>query len=293
MYELIEPPKTRKVTKVLAREFVEMDAAPNDRALSERRLAVYERIIQQQGFRPCCWARAHCVETGTVYRVNGKHTSTLFSTLDPLPELYVVIEDYKCETLEDVARLYGSFDSRTQSRTAREINASFAGTVAELADVPRKIIDVCVSGISFHLWGSQYGQRPAAERAELMLDQVEFVLFTEDLVGAGHSSDAYRKLGRGPVAAAIFATYKKAPNKAKEFWEAVRDETGSVPSLPDRKLAKFLVVAAVDTGVGSQRYRKAEAREFYVRSLHAWNAWRRGENTDLKYYKDAKIPTVI
>jgi len=33
-------------------------------------------------------------------------------------------------------------------------------------------------------------------------------------------------------------------------------------------------------------------REFYVRSIKAWNAWRKKETTDLKYFPDAKIPAV-
>ncbi len=136
-WKLISKPQTVRVTKKIAKEFAEMDPAPHDRPLSERRLQVYQRIFTDGGFRPCTWAKAICEETNGIYRVNGKHTSTFLSGLETLPEYYVTIEDYQCDTLEDVARLYATFDSKMQSRTASDINMSFAATIPELRELPR------------------------------------------------------------------------------------------------------------------------------------------------------------
>jgi hypothetical protein len=33
-------------------------------------------------------------------------------------------------------------------------------------------------------------------------------------------------------------------------------------------------------------------REFYVKCLHAWNAWRRGEETSMPYYPDKPAPAI-
>lgn len=106
-------PKTYKVTPKLATEFAEMEAVNIDRPLSERRLQVYERQVHSGGFRPVTWAKAYCTETDAIYRVNGKHTSTLFSRLpkELLNDLHVIIEEYICDTLGDVANLYSTFDS--------------------------------------------------------------------------------------------------------------------------------------------------------------------------------------
>src|SRR4051812_22803639 len=109
-WKLTGRPKTQKVTKALAKAFVDMEAAPHDRPLSERRLQVYEKLLYMGEFRPVTWASAYCVETGETYRVNGKHTSIMLSGLEVLPDFFVTIEEYECDTLQDVAKLYSTFD---------------------------------------------------------------------------------------------------------------------------------------------------------------------------------------
>ncbi len=294
-WRLIGKPATQKVTKKLAKEYAEMEAAPCDRPLSERRLAVYQRILSEGGFRPCTWASALCVETGGLYRVNGKHTSMMLSGLDVVPEFFVTVEEYECDTLEDVARLYSTFDSQMQSRTAKDIYSSFAGTVPELREVANRTICLAASGMSYK---EGWEMKPAAERAELLLEHPEFVLWLNELWTAGRDdrvANGYRQskhLIRQPVVAAMFATWQKAKANASEFWSAVRDETGVSPKLPDRTLARYLLTVGVDSGSGSARVRKAQPREFYVKCLHAWNAWRKGEATNLNYYPDKDVPAV-
>jgi len=175
MFTLLGRPKTHKVTKALAKQFAEMEPAPHDRLLSERRLQVYQRLFAEGTFRPCTWAMAHCKNTGEVYRVNGKHTSIMLSGLENLPEYYVTVEEYDCDTLEDVARLYATFDSKMMSRTTNDINMSFASTVRELVGISRKTINVAVGGMSYHIWQGGFGNHQPAERAELLLEHTPFV----------------------------------------------------------------------------------------------------------------------
>jgi hypothetical protein len=284
------PPKL--ITRKLATEFAALESPRNDRPLSERRLQIYERIMRKGEFRPTVtWARANCAETNDLYRVNGKHTSTLLSSIEPMPDIHVIIEDYECDTMEDVARLYATFDSRLQIRNSNDVYRSFAAVVPELAELPSKIVNVTISGLAYHKWLENYSGVQAVERAELILDECEFALLVSELVGSN------KHLTRVPVVAAMYGSWKKAQGKAKEFWEAVRDETGPKPNTPDRRLAKFLILNSVNSGRGAEHgklfSRKASPREFYVKCIHAWNAWRRGENTDLKFYKDAKVPAFV
>lgn len=299
MWRLLDKPKTVKVTKKLAKEFSEMDAAPHDRPLSERRLQVYRRILKEDGFRPVSWASAICKETEGLYRVNGKHTSTMLANMDVIPEFYAVIEEYECDTLEDVAKLYATFDSSTQSRTARDIYMSFAACVPKLRGVAARTIGNAVTGMSYYLGIGIDGKRnQAAERAELLLEYPEFVVWLSKLFSSVTAGEAARQrsdsghLQRGPVCAAIFGTYLKAKERALEFWTEVRDETGDTPNLPTRKLARYLLTVGVDTGGGSKRLRPVPPREMYVKCLHAWNAWRKGDNTELKYHPDKDVPAI-
>lgn len=294
MWRLSNKPRTYQVTKALAKEFAEMEPVPRDRPLSERRLQVYARLLNEGAFRPVTWAKAVCKETGGVYRVNGKHTSILLSGLKVMPEFYVTVEEYACDNLDDVAHLYSTFDSRMQSRTAGDINASFAGTVPELREMSLRTINASVAGMGWHIWQGNIGTTQAAERAELILEHPEFVLWLSDLLGSGASGSVTRSrhLARQGTVAAMFATYQKAKGPATTFWEAVRDETGDKPEFPDRKLARYLLTHVADRGRGVSRLKIASTREMYVKSLHAWNAWRRNETTNLNYYPEADVPSV-
>lgn len=296
-WKLLGKPVTQKVTKKLAKEFAEMDPAPHDRPLSERRLQVYQRLLADGAFRPVTWASAICTETGGVYRVNGKHTSVLLSGIEKLPEFYVTVEEYECDTLDDVARLYSTFDSNLQSRTARDIYLSFAGTVAAFAEVPAKAIVLAVTGMAYHEWMDGDKVHQPAEKSELMLEYPEFVLWLTTLFnpraeGGSKSDRNCRHLQRQPVTSAMFGTWRKSRKDAETFWQLVRDEVGTKPSDPDRKLARYLLQVGVDTGGGAKRVRTADRREIYVKCLHAWNAWRKQEATDLRYHADKDVPAI-
>jgi hypothetical protein len=297
MWRLVGNPKTMKVTANLAKEFAEMEAAIHDRPLSERRLQVYERIIRSGGFRPVSWAKAYCKETGQTYRVNGKHTSTLMKGLadaDDLPELYAVVEVYECDGLDDIAKLYATYDSRIQSRTASDINMSFASCIPQLKDVAPRIINLSVAAISFAEHRGDYGNVQPADRAEKLLDGFDFTLWLSELIASTNKNGANNNhLRRIPVCGAMKLNYDKSKRSATEFWSAVRDDTDPQPNMPTRKLSRFLLTNAA---VGAHKDRRnrfiRSNKEFFVKSLHAWNAWRLGETTNLNYFANASIPDV-
>lgn len=295
-WELKASPKTYKATAKLAKEFAEMEAAHVDRPLKERRLDVYRIMRKNNGFRPVTWAKAWCNETGQFYRVNGKHTSTLFSDGQDLDNIFVTIEEYVCDTLEDVARLYATFDSQMQTRNATDVNRSFAATVPELADFNTKFINLMVSALNYqptHRDGTAT-HRTAAERAEVIFDNIQVIIWVHDLIGDSHRGEKHAAhLWRVPVVAAIIAAYHKSQKSALEFWTAVRDETGAAPDCQDRKLAKFLTTTVSHQGAhtGAPARFRTTNREYYVKCALAWNAWRKGEPTSLKYYVDAKVPS--
>lgn len=288
MYQPVST-KVHDLNKKLADKFFTMERVPCDRPLSEKRIILYEGIVARGQWKTCQFASCYCEETGMTYRVNGKHQSTLFSRMDKIPSgLTAVVEEYSVKTLADVARLYSTFDNRAASRQSGDINSSFAGTVPELVGVRPKIINIVVSGLSYYLWNDTYGSHPAAERAELFLDQTGFALFVDDLI----KSNAHRPLHRLSVVGAIFGSFKKSQKACQEFWTSVRDETGTSPDSPDRKLAKFLFESTVRTS-GIVKRRVFTQKTVYIKCIHAWNAWRREESTDLKVYEGKPIPAFV
>lgn len=299
-WELVGHPKTVKITKKLAADWAAMEPVGADRPLSEIRLQVYAKMLKEGGFRPVSWAKVHVEETGETYRVNGKHTSTLFSTADP-PEgvqLYAVLEEYRADTSLDASALYATFDSKTQTRTVTDINRQFASVIPELAGYDTVTINLMVGSLNYNIMETNQGnKKTTAAKAEALFENVERIQWVLGIIG--HRTGKGRGLGitfnplwRVPVVAAMLKTYDKAKGSATEFWTAVRDETGSSPDKPDRRLAKWLgafrlVGGKSDRGV--VRY-YTQPREFYVRCITAWNAWRGGEKTELKYFPAAKVP---
>lgn len=297
-YELVGTPKTEKVTQSLSIRFRDMDPVPHDRPLNPKRLDAYRKMLAAGLFRPVQWATAYCNETQATYRANGKHTSNLFAEYEELPQaIHATIEHYHCETLHDVARLYATFDSRTQVRTTNDINRAFAAIDPDLCELPTKIINLCVTAISYARHGGEYAKVPAAERAECLLDDPNkaFIAWVHDVLGSSANREASRLLWRSPVVAAMYASYQKSRRDANEFWLAVRDGTGTTPKTPDRVLNRFLLSKNVTHGGATSK--KASSltapREMFVKCLHAWNAWRRDTTTDLKYHAQAKIPSAV
>lgn len=291
-WELKTTPVSLPATKELAREFAEMSPAPHDRPLSRRRLEVYHKLLESRQFRPVTWAKAWCLETQDWYRVNGKHTSTLLNEVKVIPKGFsVIIESYECDTLEDVARLYGTFDSKMQSRTAQDIYISFAHVSPELRDMRGRFITSLVAGIGYHTWGEDYTKKQPAERAELLMDYLPFCSWAWGLLEV--DSQETRNMSRQGVMAAMLQTFLKSAVKSTEFWTAVRDETGSSPDCPDRVLSKWLSQAKVKGRSPTRSGMTVTTREMVARCIHGWNAWRRGERTNLRYYADKEVPSAI
>jgi len=281
-FELIGTPRAQKVTKKFAEQWALMEQIRNDRPLSEKRVGAYKELVSRGMMRPVQWAKALCLETNETYRVNGKHTSTAFSQVEQLPDyVTAIVEEYQCETLRDVAELYGTFDTRLQMRTASDINKSFAGIDSELCDLPIKIVNLGVTGVSMWKWKNTYDAHPPTERAECLFDpEVKlFLRFLYEVIGSAKSS---KRMRRSPVVWAMFSSWKKSRSAAMDFWTAVRDETGATPKCPDRKLSRWLM----ETVVG----RRSGNPEMYARCIHGWNAWRTKSQTNLTYHADKPLP---
>lgn len=295
-FVLADRPRQVRVTKALATEFRDMTPAPADRELSEQRLAAYRRALEMGLFRPTVdWCRAFVEETREHYRVNGKHTSTLLSQLDSIPsEMTACVSEYRCETMDDLAKLYATFDAQEQTRRAGDIYRIFAAIDPTTASMTSRVVSLCVSGVAFAKHGTRYAaDTNAAGRAEYLLDGTvrQFASWLSEIVAKKGSKHVHRVA----VVAAMFMTWSKCRKDATEFWTAVIEESGSTPSLPDRKLAKYLITHTVNSGSGARRNAvatRAEPREVCVKAILAWNAFRAGTTTDLKYYASAKMPVV-
>lgn len=297
MFQLIGRPSVIEVTPQIAAAHLSLAQVPGDRPLDPNRLELRRMALALGELRTVCWATCFVRETRTLYRVNGRHTATVFVEQDGPTGVHAMIERYEADTMIDLSRLYQTFDTRDTTRTQGDFNHQLSSVIPGLEGLGRRFISDAVAGINFALNGGLYrsNSRPQlpAERSAVLETYRDFVTWLHDLIGRRSANN--NRLHRAPVIAAIFATYHKDRTQSEAFWSAVRDETGFSPDLPDRRLAKFLCTKLVDTGAGSSRApakSKVAPREMYVKCIHAWNAYRRGGTSDLKYYPDAKVPAV-
>lgn len=291
---LIGKPRTLSVTSKLATEFMEMEGAHVDRPLSEKRVQAYKKAVLDGRFRPVTWAKAFCEAKNAIYRVDGKHTSTLFATMIENIQSYnlsAIITEYHCPTLEDVADLYSTFDSHLQSRTASDINRSCAAIDPQLMNLDIPFLNLVVSALDMDKSFGSWGKRPRAERAEDLWENVDIVLWTKDILKC--KSEPTKKLWRVPVVAAMIGTYRKNKQQADIFWSSVRDEIGPTPHCADRVLARFLTQTHA-TKSHVHNVKKITDREYLAKCIHAWNAWRKNQVLagNLSYNKNNDLPTI-
>jgi hypothetical protein len=299
-WKMSEKPRTVLASRSLIEEFDQMEPAPYDRPMSERRLQVYERIWMAGEFRTVVWASAVCGETNNTYRINGKHTSKMLSgkTAKEIEDhpLHVTVERYFCDKLSDVANLYNTFDSQLASRSNRDVNMAFAAAVG-MSAIPTAYIHNTVTAAAYLKWTEgELRKVSPAEKAEELMDRQSFIKWLADVLPSTSTRGTVGSSGhlmRSPVITAMMSTYDRAgPNLSRQFWVAVRDESAPDRNDASRTLARYLVRAKLRGGSAKDARKVVPFREMYVKCLHAWNAWRKKETTNLNYYPQADIPEV-
>lgn len=274
-WKVKQSPVVKSMTRELAREFMEMQAAPHDRPMRDRRIEFLSQQITNGQFRTCSWASCYCKEDGKTYRVNGKHTSNIFAVVQPVPRgIKVCIERYEADTLQDVAALYSTFDTRSSVRSTSDINAAYAATVPQyVADnVPLRKISLAVSGMSYATWGnSEAGVAPDV-RAQMMTHNVQFVRFVAELT-AGQENNW---LCRAAVVAAMYQSWLRSRETCQSFWEQVKDGAGLRKWSPQLMLRNYLIATSARTGLVHNSRRTADRASMFGKCINAWNAHRDG-----------------
>ena len=88
------------------------------------RVAWLDGIIANDEFRSPEWASCEVKDTGLTYRVNGKHTGFCLSKLTVegnLPKVDVIVTEFSCQTMQEAAKLYSTFDPSQSAKRAVDI----------------------------------------------------------------------------------------------------------------------------------------------------------------------------
>lgn len=268
------------LTRELAEEFATMRSTPGERRLTPKRKNYLLQKFNDGAFHSPVWASA--TVNGIRYRANGQHSSTMLAELNgnfPVG-LPVHVMEFECDGMPDLADLFGQFDAKDSARSVNDIITSHGRIHPELDKISSSDIGRAVASLAYLMGVTR--KIGAEERAQLVHAHVQFIVWAHPYLGV-------RKLSRAPVIAAIHKTWFKNEPAAADFWTRVKEEDHPEVDHPSRVLATFLRDSIV-----SDRQSKAAMRfspdSFYIKCIHAWNAYRGGHRTALRVHDGSSFP---
>jgi hypothetical protein len=284
-------PQTVRITRQLAEQHAALPNIGLDRKLNPYRVERYVKDIKEGTMRPVLWARARCLEDNAMYRVNGQHTSHAYVSVDCIPDhSYAIVEEYICDTRDDLPRLWQTFDNKACARTTMEVMAAYRGADSTLADVSLRAMNIAIKAIDMVSRGGAHSAgmanlfvNPIADRIEAGLQHRDFIVWVHRLL----SEKEHPHMLRVGLCASMFATWSKCQRDCRQFWLEVRDESDANTQSATRRLSKWLMQHYARRHGGG-----AASREEYARGVLWWNAYRTGSSTDIRYTIGSKIPTV-
>jgi hypothetical protein len=281
-------PQVVQITREIAQRHAAMPMLGMDRKLSDVRVGAYIKMIELGAMRPVPWAVAKCIETGETYRVNGQHTSNAYMAVDQIPTgSYAIMEHYVCDTIEDVAHLWQTYDSSLGMRNNREIMQAFAATSDKLVGISTNVLMLCAGAIRVAnddgFVKNAHRRDTMAQRAEELLNNGDFAQWLDDRF----SRKTHAHIMRSGVVASMFMTWKRCHRDAEIYWTEIRDESNPDNQSASRRAAKWLTQMHT-----RKKSNPGVVREQYVRCLLWWNAFRKNTPTDFRYKAADKTPAV-
>jgi hypothetical protein len=255
------------VTPADAATWLQDNAFDRQRTLRPQRVAFLAHLLVTKKFRQETVLTFGVVER-CHYLVNGYHT--LAALVQSGVSYALVVEDYPCLTLEDVATLYGTFD-RNLARTVGDIYKSYQADIqCNLAPSYVRLVGYALPLLvgGFEQDGhlnplSPVGlalQDPAWRLQHVIAWQREAQTYFGLLQRLPRG--ASEKFHRAAVIAVALVTLRHAPEAARAFWSEVVADEGLRTGMPAKTLLRWLMT----TPALSQRLRYTR----YIAS--AWNA---------------------
>ncbi len=273
----------KPLTRDFAEEFSQLPVFGGDRdresTAGRKRIAWLAEVLEDGHFFSPVWSTVSY--NGRTYRIDGGHSSQMLAeNPGAFPEgLPCVVRQFRCESEQDLADLFSQFDNRKSLRTRSDKTKAHTAVEAQLRDLPPTWVAICVDGIA--AYSTQF--RGGVDED----DRTGLVHYHQGFIAWAHPFVKSRRIKRVGVVAAMYATRRVNQEAATEFWTLVRDETHPEANNPTRKLAVFLRDSMLDNRTG----RSWSQRAFYAKSIHAWNAWRTGVTTALKFHYTSDLPT--
>ena len=220
-------------------------------------------------------------KAGTMYRMNGQHTS--WARLE-MPKNYrcpVNLEKWTAKTVADMRQLYASID-RGAIRTKANVLQSYLGGSDQYGNFARDAVRVVAAGLETLLFDER------ARRRECDGDSLAYLMLTDHFENCRRACEFYEShkktqqhvhLWRSPVSAVLIETMSKAPLIARrDLWEPVATGVGfGNEHDPRLTYRNALMNSTINTGnrlINNKRIVSSE--QMFRWGQAAWNAFRDG-----------------
>ncbi len=272
------------VSKKEAEEYWKFNIYSAQRPINQQHLEQIKRALKDDTFRTGSVAIVSIKDEKDKkikLLVNGQHQ--LKAVIDTDSMMIANIEEIDCETWEDVAEVYATYDQGGRGLY------DLIGPYAEALEIlwPPILTRLILSGGLYKDGRINWDRQRKAASLHNYLKIGDFVFSIFSTNGKIEWKDCAH-MKRRAVIAAMMNTAEKNREAARKFWTDIRD--GEVKKTdPSRTLRDFLLGYSVDHGRGSQYSKKATEKEVYRKCLVAWNAFRKNTTTSLKVFNDSKI----
>jgi hypothetical protein len=280
MFELVKS-EVRALTPELAKEFHELEPSPTERELNPQRLKHLREKAAAGHLVTFQWSAA--THGSRRMRMNGQHSSTMLCGLDGnFPTgLKVHLDEYKVDSLDDLAVLFRQFDDRKSGRSPGDVSGAYQGLYPDLKEVVRGSAKLAIDGVAWY-------RRTVTKEPTPKGDDI-YSLFAEQplhtfITWVGEIfSIKTPEMKLTPVVGAMYACYSANEKEAQRFWHQVAAGGAEFDdNAPTTVLDGWL--KAIKEGDNGKR--KLTSSEIYQGCVYAWNAFR-----EEKAIKDVKHDT--
>jgi hypothetical protein len=261
-------------TQDLAKEFAAMPALEGERELKPAHLTFLDGHRRDGTFVDPTWAVVVDKTTGTKYRANGQHSSTMLANCPPeeYPAgLMVTIEEYTTDDLaHDAALIFDLFDHPRSVRDNVDVMNLHRAHYPDLKDVPSKLCLALCNGIAaFEADRAKAGdqsaeQLPIRQRGGYLQHDAyrEFVRWAATFAAARHAW----LLNKPGVVAEMVANHRSDSNAgtafAEDFWGLVFTESHPDSDHETRELSRTLRELVGKPRVKQDRFRKEAGKQW-------------------------------
>ena len=268
-------------TKEVAMEFIEKNEFEAERPLRDDHVEALVQhakngtfLLEQAALADCL-----CKFDGSTRRLNGHHTCWMrhYMPDDWTPKIRHV--RYEVQTEDEFRTLYSLFD-RNAPRSAGHVTQSRLFGSEKYKGISKRALSYAKNGLSYWLWGNDHSERMRHRIDEIVTlmetDHYQLCYDVATFINGLPNSESF--MSRGSVSGAVFATFARAKGDADKFWSSVRSGLGMAEATDPRKVLRdYLQTKKV---VGANSYTKKDmvpSEAMYRACIHAWNAWRKGE----------------